>query len=49
MSGSQGRTGDSGVDLGTTFKQLVSYSDQATLSGANTYRVLVTYDAAQGF
>ena len=49
VSGSQARSGDSGVDVATTFKQLVSYADQATLSGANTYRVLVTYDAQQGF
>src|SRR3954447_6116848 len=47
--GSQGRTSDSGLDVGAKFKQLVSYADQATLAGSNTYRVLVTYDAAQGF
>jgi hypothetical protein len=49
VAGSQARSGDSGVDVATTFKQLVSYADQATLSGANTYRALVTYDAQQGF
>jgi hypothetical protein len=45
----QARTSDSGVDVGTTFKQLVSYGDQASLAGGHSYRVLVTYDAAQGF
>jgi hypothetical protein len=45
----QARTADAGVDVGTTFKQLVSYGDEASLAGSNTYRVLVTYDAAQGF
>jgi len=45
----QSRTGDSGVDVGTTFKQLVSYGDQASLTGGHSYRVLATYDAAQGF
>src|SRR4051794_16284638 len=49
VAGSQGRTSDSGLDVGAKFKQLVSYADQATLAGSNTYRVLVTYDAAQGF
>lgn len=46
---SQSRTADAGVDVGTTFKQLVSYADEQSLAGSNTYRVLVTYDAAQGF
>jgi len=45
----QSRTGDSGVDVASTFKQLVSYGDQASLTGGHSYRVLVTYDAAQGF
>jgi hypothetical protein len=49
VTGSQARTSDSGADVGTTFKQLVSYGDEAALAGGHSYRVLVTYDAAQGF
>jgi hypothetical protein len=49
VTGSQGRTGDSGLNVGARFKQFVSYADEASLAGSNSYRVLVTYDAAQGF
>lgn len=49
LVGSQARTSDAGVDVGTTFNQLVSYADEQSLAGGHSYRVLVTYDAAQGF
>lgn len=48
VSGSQAITSDSGTDVGVKFKQLVSYADNANL-GTDLYRILVTYDAAQGF
>ena len=34
--------------MGVTFRQTVSYADDAAL-GANVYRTEITYDAAQGF
>jgi hypothetical protein len=43
-----GPTSDSGTDLGITFKQPVSYADNAGIGG-DTYRIVVSYDAAQGF
>jgi len=45
----QAATGDTGVNVGTTFNQLVSYADNASLTTGHSYRVLVTYDAEQGF
>ncbi|MFL5825296.1 MAG: hypothetical protein ACJ76V_02110 [Thermoleophilaceae bacterium] len=48
VAGSQAITADSGTDVGVKFKQLVSYADDASL-GTDVYRILVSYDAAQGF
>jgi hypothetical protein len=44
----QGPTSDSGTDLGLTFRQAVSYADNAGI-GSDTYRIVVSYAAAQGF
>jgi len=46
--GSKPGTADAGKDVGVSYKQLVSYSDDANL-GTDTYRITVTYDATQGF
>ena len=45
----QGRTSDSGQNVGVKFRQLISYADEAGLPAGNTYRVDVTYAAEQGF
>ena len=47
ITGSQSITGDAGRAVGVTFRQNVSYAD--TSAGANDYRILVTYDASQGY
>lgn len=47
VTGSQAITSDSGTDVGVTYRQTVSYAD--TSAGANDYRVLVTFDASQGY
>lgn len=44
----QAVTADAGVDVGVTFRQPVSYTDNASI-GTDTYRVVVTYAAGQGF
>ena len=48
VAGSKPKTGNSGKNVGVTFRQFVDYNDDADL-GSNTYRILVAYDAAQGF
>jgi len=40
-------TGDSGTDVGVTYKQVISFADAN--AGTNDYRLAVTYDAAQGY
>lgn len=47
VSGTQAATDDTGVNVGVTYKQVVSYGDAN--AGANDYRVLVSYDVAQGY
>jgi hypothetical protein len=47
VTGSQGVTSDAGVDVALTFKQVISYADVS--AGANDYRVVVSYDVAQGY
>ncbi len=47
VTGSQAATTDSGVDVALLFKQVISYADAS--AGANDYRVLVSYDVAQGY
>jgi hypothetical protein len=44
----QAVTTDSGTDVGVTFRQAVSYGDDAAL-GSDVYRVVVTYAAGQAF
>ena len=44
----QALTSDSGVDVGVTFQQPVSYADSASI-GADVYRAVSTYAAGQGF
>lgn len=41
-------TTDLGVNVGLRFKQVMSYADAPAGTG-ETYRVVVTYDAAQGY
>jgi hypothetical protein len=41
-------TGDPGIDVGVTFRQPVSYGDEASL-GFDVYRAVVTYAASQSF
>jgi hypothetical protein len=48
LTGSQGNTPDAGVAAGVTFKQVLSFADERAGS-SNDYRVVVTYDAAQGY
>ena len=47
VAGSQAVTSDSGVAVGVTYKQVISYADVA--AGVNDYRILATYQASQGF
>jgi hypothetical protein len=47
VTGSQPITGDSGTDVGITYKQVASFSDAN--AGSNDYRIAVTFDAAQGY
>ena len=47
VAGSQPITGDSGTNVGVTYKQVISFAD--AVAGANDYRVAVTFDAAQGY
>jgi hypothetical protein len=44
----QALTNDSGVDIGVTFQQPVSYGDSASI-GTDVYRAVATYAAGQGF
>ncbi|WP_205696264.1 hypothetical protein [Conexibacter sp. SYSU D00693] len=44
---SQAITGDSGTDVGVTYRQVASFADPS--AGGNDYRIAVTYDAAQGY
>jgi hypothetical protein len=41
-------TSDTGVDVGVTFRQPVSYADSASI-GSDVYRAVATYAAGQGF
>ncbi len=43
----QAVTTDSGTNLGVLLKQVISYADERV--SPNTYRVQLTYDAAQGY
>lgn len=47
VTGSQAATDDTGVAVGLTYQQAVSYAD--TNAGANDYRVLVSFDVSQGY
>lgn len=47
VTGSQGLTGDSGVDVALTYNQVISYADAK--AGTNDYRTLVSFDVAQGY
>ncbi|WP_372789805.1 hypothetical protein [Paraconexibacter sp.] len=47
VTGTQAATNDSGVGVGVTYKQVVSYADAN--AGVNDYRILVSYDVAQGY
>lgn len=47
ITGSQTLTGDSGRNVGVTYRQTVSYAD--VNAGVNNYRVQVTFDASQGY
>lgn len=47
VTGTQALTGDSGVDVGLLYKQIISYADAN--AGSNDYRVLVSFDVAQGY
>ena len=38
----------SSLAIGVTYQQVISYADDAAM-GANTYRKVITYQAAQGF
>ena len=46
--GSRAATDNAGDAVGVTYRQNVSYTDDANL-GTDVYRVAVTFDAAQGF
>lgn len=46
-TGSQALTGDAGVDVALTYKQVISYADAK--AGTNDYRILVSFDVAQGY
>ncbi|WP_354698139.1 hypothetical protein DSM112329_03804 [Paraconexibacter sp. AEG42_29] len=46
-TGAQGVTGDSGVDVALEYRQTVSYADAS--AGSNDYRILVSFDVAQGY
>lgn len=48
VTGTKPKTGNAGKDVGVTYRQYVDYNDNADI-GADTYRILVTFDAAQGF
>jgi hypothetical protein len=48
VTGSQAITNDSGKDVGVTYRQAPSFAD-AYAGVVNDYRILVTYDAAQGY
>jgi len=48
VSGTQPATGDSGVDVGTRYRQVISYLDP-NAGVTNDYRLLVSYDVAQGY
>jgi hypothetical protein len=48
VAGTQPITSDTGTDVGVKFGQDISYGDDADL-GTDVYRIVVTYDAAQGF
>lgn len=47
VTGSQGLTTDLGTSIGVTFRQAASYADPS--AGANDYRIVVTFDASQGY
>lgn len=47
VTGSQAATDDTGVAVGVTYAQDASFADRN--AGSNDYRVLLTYDASQGF
>ena len=48
VSSTLGPTTNAGTDVGVTFQQPVSYGDNASI-GTDSYRVVVTYVAQQGF
>ncbi len=48
VTGSQPITSDSGTNVGTKYKQVVSYADEA-VGALNDYRIQVNYNASQGF
>lgn len=48
VSGTQPATTDSGVNVGTAYRQVISYAD-VNAGVTNDYRILVSYDVAQGY
>ena len=46
--GSKPKTGDAGNNVGLKYKQVVSYADDADIA-SDVYRILVSFDASQGF
>jgi hypothetical protein len=48
VSGTQAATDDTGVNVGVRYHQVVSYADLSA-GVTNDYRVLVSYDVAQGY
>jgi hypothetical protein len=47
VTGTQPTTSDAGVDVGLRYRQAISYADES--AGSNDYRVLVSFDVAQGY
>lgn len=47
VTGSQSITSDAGIDVGLTYKQVISYAD--VNAGSHDYRALVSFDVAQGY
>lgn len=47
VTGTRPATSDAGVDVGLRYLQDISYADES--AGSNDYRVLVSFDVAQGY
>lgn len=48
IAGSQSKTGNAGATVGVTYQQQIEFSDDPT-PGTDIYKIVVTYDAQQGF